>query len=250
MMGNRKLFYISWLIAIVIYSFIPLTIGYYLVKKDEKAVTYTVKAETYYTIEFEEIPKKRDEKLIVKKKDNKPKIEEKKMLKKEGSLSPKEKTNFKSLFKNLDQDVKKVSKENKVETNSRTEVASRKYGQKRDNKNEAQALNDILKKMDNIKKQSIIDKSTGEFNVYYAKIKTLLTTQFNAFMKTKSDSLATVNIEIDNLGNFEFSIVKLSNDTAFNQQLKDFLELMKTKKFPPYTEGVKTEIEIEFKTEE
>jgi hypothetical protein len=25
---------------------------------------------------------------------------------------------------------------------------------------------------------------------------------------------------------------------------------MKTKKFPPYTEGVKTEIEIEFKTEE
>jgi hypothetical protein len=69
-------------------------------------------------------------------------------------------------------------------------------------------------------------------------------------MKTKTESVAISTVIIDNLGNFDYTITKLSNDTIFNQQLKEFLEFMKTKKFPPYTEGVKTEIEIEFKTEE
>jgi hypothetical protein len=249
MPNKNRLFYISWVIAIALYSIIPITIGYLLVKQDEKAILYTAKAETYYTIELAEVPKI-EEKLLVKKVENKPKIEEKKILKQEGSLSPKEKTDFKSLFSNLNTEVKEVDEKPKEVAKKRTEIASRKYGQKQQNKVANTTLNDIVKKLDNLEKSTFTDKSIGEYNEYYAKIKTMLTTQFNSYMKTKSDNSATAIVIIDNLGNFDYKLETLSNSSEFNKQLKEFLDFMRTKKFPPYTQSAETQIEIEFKTEE
>lgn len=130
MANKNSLFYISWIIAIAIYSIIPISVGYYIVTKDKKATLYTSKVETFYTIELAQIPKIED-KLLVKKVENKPKIEEKKILKEEGSLSPKEKTDFKSLFNSLNPEIKEPIEAEKENSRKRTEIASRKYGQQK-----------------------------------------------------------------------------------------------------------------------
>lgn len=241
------LYYLSWIIATAIYSIIPLTIAFYLVKVEQKAKLYTSKAETVFSVELTEVAKV-EEKLVVKKVEEKPRIEEKKVVKEDGSQSLKEKTNFKSLFENLNTEAKETSDKEREEVKQKTEVASRKFGQNKENPTQNNNLSEMFKKLEKVEKA--VDRSAGEYNKYYAEVKTLLTSQFASYIQTKSESSAVAVIIIDNLGNFDYRITKLSNVSEFNVQLREFLEMMRTRKFPPYTEKSETQIEIEFKTEE
>jgi protein TonB len=251
MVKKNQYFVISGFIALGLYLSLVITVAYFLAFEEEEAPVFSTPAETFYTIELQEVVKKQEDKIVVKDiKQPKPKVEEQKVLKKEGSLSIKEKTNFKSLFKDLDPTLQKTTKQNEVQTKNRTEVASRKYGQKVVNKEATKSTSEIVKQLDDIKKTNIIDKTNGKYNEYYAKIKKILTTKYNRAIRIKGEYTAVVNVTIDNLGNLDYHIVKLAEDSGYNTQLKIFLDQMKLEKFPPFEDGLKTIIKIDFKTEE
>jgi protein TonB len=251
MVNNSRLFFFSGFISLLFYVLLLATIAYFLAFKEEIAPVFSTPAETHYTIELQEVVKKQEDKIVIKDvKKPKPVIKEKKVLKKEGSLSVKEKTSFKSLFKDLDPTLQKTTKKAEVQTKDRTEVASRKYGQKVYNKETSKSTSEIMKQLDDIKKSTVIDKTDGQYNEYYAKIKKILTTKYNRAIRIKGEYEAVVNVTIDNLGNLSYQIVKLSSDSSYNTQLKIFLDQMRLEKFPPYEGGIETVIKIDFKTEE
>jgi protein TonB len=251
MVNHNKLFLFSGFIAISFYLSLLIVLAYFLMHKDEVIPVFSTPEETHYTIELEEIVKKREDKIVIKDvKQPKPKVEEKKVLKKEGSLSVKEKTSFKSLFKDLDPKLEKTTKNTEVQTKQRTEVASRKYGQKIANKQTSKSTSEIMKQLKDIDKVSIVDKKDGLYDEYISKIEKILIRKYNRAIRIDGEYRAEVLVKIDNMGNMSYKIVKLSPDNNYNTQLNIFLDQLRLEKFPPYTGGIEIVIKTNFKVED
>ena len=122
---------------------------------------------------------------------------------------------------------KKIVSTRKMPTNKKAVDTSVK-------KNDAKKLVDALtfQKQSNITsvKNGVVDKFRGE-------VTQILDKNWQNTIDTVSGNKATVMITIDNFGKFSYKIEKLSYNNEFNSKLLDFLEQMRDKKFPPYSEG-------------
>ena len=73
---------------------------------------------------------------------------------------------------------------------------------------------------------------TGEYNEYFGTISRILQSKWSAYKADSSDE-AEVEIVIDVDGSFSYDIKKLSDNSEFNDKVRDFLQSMTFEKFPP-----------------
>ncbi len=273
--------------ALTIYISLILLFVFYFYENMRKPKVYAMTKETVVELSLESLPKEPDIKKEIKKEEVKkeepkkeePKKEEvKKEEKKEepkpitkneptvntnaetaASSSAKSTTsaNVKSLFASLDvpKPEEKVIKEIPVKEQ---QVASRFKSKEIESVKKSEPQLDVSKLMQNVSvSKSSTSKSTISFEKkggevqddYYSEIYKILA---EAWIPESSDAaqVGIVLVTVTSSGEFDYKIKKASNDENFNQKLTQFLEDMKLMKFPPYTKGSKTVVEVYFKTEE
>ena len=252
-MFNKTPYLIFGIISsIVIYITLILLIGFYFYQNLQKPKIYALKKETILEITLESILKE-----PIKKEEEKKK--EKSFVKKEsvsksskagGSLSPKKSSpNLKSLFASLNvTKPKKIIKEVPVK---KDHIASRFKSKNIESiKKPKLDISKLVKQISVSRSVISFDKKGGAVeDKYYSNIYKILAKNW---IPDNSDVgyVAVVLVIINNKGNFNYKIKKLSSNENFNQKLIQFLESMKLKQFPPYEKGSKTVVEVYFKTEE
>jgi len=173
---------------------------------------------------------------------------EEKIKKKVGSKSAKEEVDISKLFSTI-KPTKKVKKKKKIQKKKST-PPSRYKGESIRKKESAQ---EILKKM-NIKDVSQvfakanIESVSGEKDPYMSKVYEILY-KYWLPSEESAGNRAKVKIVIDSSGDFDYNVLLFSNSEIFNKELLEYLEYLKTKKFPTPKEG-KKEISVYFEAKE
>ncbi|XPV54518.1 MAG: TonB C-terminal domain-containing protein [Halarcobacter ebronensis] len=172
-----------------------------------------------------------------------------KIIKKSTSQSNKQKADFKSLFANVKTKSKKV-----VEKDTTTQKASidpsrfRSKFQKEkstDNLKVSKLLNDVKTSTN---RPVVNSTSKGEEHEYFSKIKQILWERWNP--KLLEDGLVVkVLVMITNSGDFDYRVIKYSNDVRFDESLKEFLNSQVRETFPTHNINSKVDIIINFKSE-
>ncbi len=199
-------------------------------------------------VEAPKVEEKKVEKVV-----EQPKIEEKKSeepAKDAGAVKEVE-TDYKSMFKhvtnkpnlNIDKEPLGMDSEKLSRFNNSVSASATKKAEEQSKKISE------LKEQLNSSTLNLVVPDNGVVNDYYSKIYEILAQAWTP-PKYGTQSAVKVLVVIDNKGKFSYTIKQLSNDFRFNQELINFLDSMKSKPFPPYTDGSKTVIEIDFKTKE
>ena len=94
---------------------------------------------------------------------------------------------------------------------------------------------------------SMLSQSQGVYDPYRGKISEILDAYWQETIDTVSGAEAKVTVTIDYQGSFSYTIVSMSYNDAFNAKLRDFLETMRDKDFPPYMGGEFLSMTIKFK---
>lgn len=245
---SNKYNLVGFIFASVFYLIIITLLALYLQDKVKKNIDFTLKKDNILDITLvEKKPKKIAKpvkKIVKKQKIKKPKPIAKKP--KPQKIAPKvqKKVSLKGLFKKID--TKKIveQKIDIAQQSRKKEVKSKESIKKPVEKEVAKKLIENLsfQKVQNIKssKKGIYDKFRG-------KVQQILYENWQNTIDTVSGNSATVEIYIDKMGTFSYKIVKLSYNDEFNSKLIDFLEEMKNKEFPPFTEGEIFQLQVEFK---
>jgi protein TonB len=80
----------------------------------------------------------------------------------------------------------------------------------------------------------VTEASSGIYDPFIGKIQDMLYEKWQNTIYTSSGVQAEVEIKIDKAGGFSYYIVTLSYNSDFNLKLKNFLDDMQSKSFPPY----------------
>ncbi|MDR0407843.1 MAG: TonB C-terminal domain-containing protein [Campylobacteraceae bacterium] len=106
----------------------------------------------------------------------------------------------------------------------------------------------ILDKLE-FKQQTLVVKgaSSGIYDPFIGKIQDMLDEKWQDTIYTYSGAQAEVEIKIDKVGSFSYSIVTLSYNNEFNVKLKSFLDDMQKEHFPPYEGNGKFSMKTIFK---
>ena len=163
--------------------------------------------------------------LVIKKEDE---------ISKDEQVKPKkeEKQNLQDLFKSID--TKKLKQDN-VSKNEPNKEQSRKKPEKSQDSTLQKKASDVINAL-SLDKVAKTPKSqmTGEYNEYLGLISRILKQEWSIYKaNTFAKAIVTVIINMD--GSFEYNIEKLSSDNEFNDKVRDFLQKMTFKKFPPPT---------------
>ncbi len=243
-MGNTKNFYTSAYIAFGSY-FLLLSLFFLYVSTNDVKKFDSISKDT--TLELDIIIKDEKQEKVKKlkvqtiRKDNKI---SKKVVKKSSSVSAKQKTNLKSLFANVKTKSKVIKKE-KVSNVKKSSIASRfKSKFEKQKKSENVALSKLL---DN-KEIKVLKLKSGdtkyENDTYISKIYDILYNKWNPLVIVDGLS-AKVIVTINYNGKFGYRFVQYSGDSAFDNQLKKFLEKQKLLYFPKPNKN-KINIEVIF----
>ncbi|WP_187647052.1 TonB C-terminal domain-containing protein [Nitrosophilus labii] len=251
-MDNKKLFLISGAVSIAIYIAVFLAVLLYFLKTQETLKKFTIKQKSV-EVSLVEAPKFK--KIIEQKKDKIKKSEKpvknkkQKVKKRVGSKSPKDEVDIAKLFSTI-KTPKKSKKKIVKSTKKSSTPPSRFKGQ---NIRRTESAQEILKKM-NIKDvsrvlaKSNIEAVNGEDDPYLSKIYEILYKYWLPSQESAGNR-AKVMIKIDFNGNFDYNIIFFSSSETFNKELVEYLEYLKTKKFPQPKEG-KKEITVFFEAKE
>lgn len=180
-----------------------------------------------------------------------PKTQEKaqEVVKKSTSRSSKQKADFKSLFANVKTTAKKVEEKevNAVkESLDPSRFKSKFQKQKKtDNSTVSKLLKDV-KTTTNLPSNS--STSNGEEDEYFSKIKEILWQRWNPRL-LESGLIVKVLVMISSSGEFDYRIMKYSNDQRFDESLKEFLESQLSEQFPRPKINSKVDIIVNFKSE-
>ncbi|WP_281950560.1 TonB C-terminal domain-containing protein [Nitrosophilus kaiyonis] len=248
-MDNKKLFYISGFFSIFLYISIFILMLFYFVENQEILKKFNIKQKSVEVSLIEPQKIKKIETKKIKKTGPKEKIEAKKTKKRVGSLSPKEEIDISKLFSTIKTSKKKTIKKKAKPIKKRT-PPSRFKGESLRKKESAK---EILKKM-NIKDVSrvlakaSIESVEGENDPYMSKVYEILYKYWLPSQESAGNR-AKVKIMIDSSGNFDYKVLLFSPSEIFNKELIEYLEYLKTKKFPIPKEGYK-EITVYFEAKE
>ena len=240
-MENKFSFILSGIIAFSFYIFICVLIMYYLFSPIPK--TLDLKS-TSMTIELDMITEKAEKKMVEKKTE---KIIEKEAVKeKEASVSNEKKPDLKSLFANVKETAKTVTKEevNNIEKS----IDPKRFKAKLEK--EKRSNNIKIDKLLEDEKTATNTKSTNankgqETDEYFSKVQELL----DVWNPVGTGLKAVVLIMIDLDGRFEYRVVTNSGDVCFDSSLKAFLEEQKNVAYPKPTKDKDIRINVDFKSE-
>ncbi|WP_104721184.1 TonB C-terminal domain-containing protein [Helicobacter mesocricetorum] len=246
-MGKFTLFLISGGIAIVGYVCLILFFITHFNDSSKPIAKYTAFKETAFHIDFlEEQKPKIETKVSIKKAE--PKVKDIPIEDKNTSKTPNVGLGINDLFQQVEtkQPLKKeVLKPQSQDDKIAKKKQSRESIQKEDNLNSE--LEKILANLE-VKKTMSFAPPKGEYDEFYAKVQEILYKNWNPIWN-KNQYEAEVQISIDSVGKFSYSIVKFSGDLEFDTALQEFLDIMLTQKFPRYEGGNQTNIIVTFKTE-
>ena len=240
-MENKFSFILSGIIAFSFYIFICVLIMYYLFSPIPK--TLDLKS-TSMTIELDMITEKAEKKMVEKKTE---KIIEKEAVKeKEASVSNEKKPDLKSLFANVKETAKTVTKEevNNIEKS----IDPKRFKAKLEK--EKRSNNIKIDKLLEDEKTATNTKSTNankgqETDEYFSKVQELL----DVWNPVGTGLKAVVLIMIDLDGRFDYRFVTGSGDEGFDSSLKAFLEEQKNLAYPKPTKDKDIRINVDFKSE-
>ncbi len=251
-MDNKKLFLVSGAVSIAIYIVVILAVLAYFLKTQETLKKFTIKQKSV-EVSLVEAPKlkkiHKEKKNNIKKSEKPAKKRKQKIKKKVGSYTPKEEVDIAKLFSSVKTPNKSKKKIEKTTKKSAT-PPSRFRGQ---SIRKTESAQEILKKM-NIKDvsrvlaKSNIEAVNGEDDPYLSKIYEILYKYWLPSQESAGNR-AKVRIKIDSKGNFDYNVLFFSSSKTFNKELVEYLEYLKTKKFPPPKEGRK-EITVYFEAKE
>ena len=239
---------IGFILSFIFYLIIISLLALYLQEKVKKNIDFTLKKDNILDITLvEKKPKKITKplkKIVKKQKIKKPKPITKKP--KPQKIAPKvqKKVSLQGLFKKIDTQKIVKQKIDIAQQSRKKKIESKKIDEKPIKK-------EIAKKMvENLnfeKSQNIKSSKKGIYDKFRGKVQQILYDNWQNTIDTVSGNSATVEIYIDKMGNFSYKIVKLSYNNEFNSKLIDFLEEMRDKEFPPFTQGEIFKLQVEFK---
>ena len=240
-MQNKFSFIVSGIIAFSFYVFICVLIMYYLFSPIPK--TLDLKS-TSMTIELDMITEKAEKKMVEKKTE---KIIEKEAVKeKEASVSNEKKPDLKSLFANVKETAKTVTKEevNNIEKS----IDPKRFKAKLEK--EKRSNNIKIDKLLEDEKTATNTKSTNankgqETDEYFSKVQELL----DVWNPVGTGLKAVVLIMIDLDGRFDYRVVTSSGDEGFDSSLKAFLEEQKNLAYPKPTKDKDIKVNVNFRSE-
>ena len=240
-MENKFSFILSGIIAFSFYIFICVLIMYYLFSPIPK--TLDLKS-TSMTIELDMITEKAEKKMVEKKTE---KIIEKEAVKeKEASVSNEKKPDLKSLFANVKETAKTVTKEevNNIEKS----IDPKRFKAKLEK--EKRTNNIKIDKLLEDEKTATNAKSTNankgqETDEYFSKVQELL----DVWNPVGTGLKAVVLIMIDLDGRFDYRFVTGSGDEGFDSSLKAFLEEQKNLAYPKPTKEKDIKVNVNFRSE-
>ena len=240
-MENKFSFILSGIIAFSFYIFICVLIMYYLFSPIPK--TLDLKS-TSMTIELDMITEKAEKKMVEKKTE---KIIEKEAVKeKEASVSNEKKPDLKSLFANVKETAKTVTKEevNNIEKS----IDPKRFKAKLEK--EKRSNNIKIDKLLEDEKTATNTKSTNankgqETDEYFSKVQELL----DVWNPVGTGLKAVVLIMIDLDGRFDYRFVTGSGDEGFDTSLKAFLEEQKNLAYPKPTKDKDIKVNVNFRSE-
>ena len=240
-MQNKFSFIVSGIIAFSFYIFICVLIMFYLFSPVPK--TLDLKS-TSMTIELDMITEKAEKKMVEKKTE---KIIEKEAVKeKEASVSNEKKPDLKSLFANVKETAKTVTKEevNNIEKS----IDPKRFKAKLEK--EKRSNNIKIDKLLVDEKTATNTKSTNankgqETDEYFSKVQELL----DVWNPVGTGLKAVVLIMIDLDGRFDYRIVTGSGDEGFDSSLKAFLEEQKNLAYPKPTKDKDIKVNVNFRSE-
>ncbi|WP_200762432.1 TonB C-terminal domain-containing protein [Nitrosophilus alvini] len=245
-MDKKKIFLISGFLSFAVYIATLTIMVLFFIKKEENLKKYSMQKKKSIEVTLltpekkKQLPKKAipappkpKKKAEIKKEKPKPKP------KKRGSRSPKREVDISKLFSTVD--TKKIKKIKKTEPQrKKSEPPSRFKGKSAKPEKKAEEL---LKRLEikDIQRSAAaksIQSVEGENDPYYAKIYEILYKYWYPSEESAGNK-AKVKIIIDEYGNLDYDVLLYSNSEQFNKELNEYLEFMKTKKFPVPKEGRK-----------
>ncbi len=199
---------------------------------------------TSMTIELDMITEKAEKKMVEKKTE---KIIEKEAVKeKEASVSNEKKPDLKSLFANVKETAKTVTKEevNNIEKS----IDPKRFKAKLEK--EKRSNNIKIDKLLEDEKTATNTKSTNankgqETDEYFSKVQELL----DVWNPVGTGLKAVVLIMIDLDGRFDYRFVTGSGDEGFDSSLKAFLEEQKNLAYPKPTKDKDIKVNVNFRSE-
>ncbi len=237
---------IGFTLAILLYLLVVLSLAFYLQDKAIKNVNYTIKKNSIMDITLvENKPKKtlRRKKKIVKKTAKK-KIVSSKPKPKSVANKTQKKISLQGMFKKIDiKKIKEPRQEAQRQSRKKRVVAKQSVQEpKKDN-----IAKKMVESLSFEKKENLNSTKNGIYDKFRGKVQKILYDNWQNTIDTVSGNSATVEIYIDKTGTFSYKIVKLSYNDEFNSKLIDFLEKMRDKEFPPFSEGGVFKLQVEFK---
>lgn len=239
--GNIHLFF-PFLLSFTLYTCILSGVLYYTYKHQEIIKKYTSKKDNFLEIALIErkekaqpaAPQKTQEPKKVEKKIEK-KVQEKvepKITKVEDtpSRSQKENVALKELFGKIE--TKKKLKQKPIPTSSKSPSRASRLKTKKTKSVQTKKASSIAKSLNFKSSTHASASSVGEYDKFLGEVQEVLDGYWNQTIDTISGASAKVEIDIDNGGNFSYTIVSLSYNDSFNIKLRQFLELMKDVQFP------------------
>lgn len=223
---------VGWVLSIVIYIGIVITVSFMLTSQNQKIMRYTAKKKNLLNVtlverkEKKKISKKRK---IVKKKTTvqkvKTAISQKKIVRAEKKKIIK--PNFKNLFKNIN--LNELPEESqKKEKKIRKKIVEKDIQEVE----KMQKAKKAVESLDYAKSERRESDSTAIYDEFRGKISDILRDEWQYTVETVSGTKANVTINIDKFGNFSYKIEELSYNDAFNAKLRNFLEGMRDRVFP------------------
>lgn len=241
-MQNNFSFILSGIIALSFYAFVCFLLFAYIASPIPK--TYDLKS-TSTTIELDMITEKAEKKMVEKKTE---KIIEKEAVKEEkvASASNEKKPDLKSLFANVKETAKTVTKEevNNIEKSIDPKRFKSKFEkEKRTNNIKIDKILEDEKTATNVKSTNA--NKGQETDEYFSQVQELL----SAWVPVGSGLKAVVLIMIDTDGRFDYRVVTNSGDESFDSSLKAFLEEQKNVAYPKPTKGKDIKVNVDFRSE-
>jgi len=245
--ANKSLYdFVGFIVSFVIYFCVLLFLAFYLQDKIQKNIKYTTNKNVVLDITLVEHKPVKKRHIVKKVRKRTKKI-------KKTASKPKVKTKITKSTKKISLQglFKKVKIKNIKEPVSKKSIPSRKKVESLIKKDTTPTIKDdaqkIVKTLNFDNKKSIISSKDGVYDKFRGEITKILDENWQNTIDTVSGNSATVTVFIDKSGVFSYKIEKLSYNNDFNSKLRDFLEEMRDKEFPPYIgEGI-FQIKVEFK---
>lgn len=244
---------LGWILSILLYLFLVISLGYILSSKKDTIKNYTSNKDPMNVALIErkkndsEKPKEERKKEEIQKPVEKP--AEKPAEEKKVASSPKEAVKSQSL-RGLFEDINtsKLPPDAKEQKKNQTAPTRIKPNKEENKEKTESAASKIANSLNFSEQKHLTDmKKGGEYDPFIGKVQEILEENWQKTIDTENGNIAKVVIQVSDKGVFSYKIVSLAYNNEFNTKLKEFLKSMESVEFPRYEKGPLFEMPVAFK---